>query len=184
MSKETKEQKAMREHYEKLVKDAIAEGPADFDSLTQQHKDFLAWKYCQLYHVENAMGGFANFRYWITEHGENFFRTAEKQQQRIQELEQLAKKHEEIIQYCYDACLCERFSTKGFDYGQNHPVFGKPEKGSRPYTPKDLIENWMGFEWVYAHPTKPGNSAKRLNFKFYQNKKLNNFKSSSEWSKV
>lgn len=35
-------------------------------------------------------------------------------------------------------CLCERFETKGFDYGELHLRLGKPGVGKRWITPSDV----------------------------------------------
>src|SRR4051812_25876718 len=40
---------------------------------------------------------------------------------------------------CSDHCLCERFKTKGFDYGEEHFLLGKPKPGARWRTPRDMI---------------------------------------------
>ncbi len=89
MSKETPEQKKMRERYEKLYDDAMARGPVKFEDMGDTMKDWYAWKYCQIAHVEDAVGGFANFRYFITEHGEAYFKSEEKLRERINELEKI-----------------------------------------------------------------------------------------------
>lgn len=55
-------------------------------------------------------------------------------------LRRLEKEHGEMrtaLEYVKDACLCERFKTKGFDYGQSHPVLGKAGAGQRWWTPPD-----------------------------------------------
>lgn len=35
-------------------------------------------------------------------------------------------------------CVCDRFKTKGFDYGEAHPLMGKPKAGARWLTPQDI----------------------------------------------
>jgi len=37
----------------------------------------------------------------------------------------------EVLEDIENTCLCERFKTKGFDYGQKHPQKGVCEAGSR-----------------------------------------------------
>lgn len=96
------------------------------------------------------------------------------------EREEYIKKLENLILHCYDACLCKR-ETYGFDYGENHRTLGR-EKGSRFTTPKNMIKSTIGSEWVYKHPTKPGQSTERLNFKTLEHAK--GYKSESEWKEV
>ena len=43
----------------------------------------------------------------------------------------------EALEYMDKSCLCERFKTKGFDYGQNHKRMGKCDAGGRWITPRD-----------------------------------------------
>jgi len=74
------------------------------------------------------------------------------------------KKKNDVIQYCYDACLCERFETKGFDYHEEHPKFGN-KGGSRSKTPKNYIEDVIGYEWKYEKLTGVCDSHKELNLK-------------------
>jgi uncharacterized Rossmann fold enzyme len=35
-------------------------------------------------------------------------------------------------------CVCERFKTPGFDYGERHEKLGEPEQGKRWLTVEDL----------------------------------------------
>jgi hypothetical protein len=80
-------------------------------------------------------------------------------------------KTEKLVSGCYDLCLCERLTTKGFDYGETHSREGKPSTGSRFNTPRDIIESVIGFKWKYRDKEKPGHSWKELQFKIYDNKK-------------
>ena len=55
--------------------------------------------------------------------------------EKTDDLMKIITKYKEIILYCYKSCLCERFKTKGFDYGEEHPNI--PSKlGCRHKTPK------------------------------------------------
>jgi len=82
-------------------------------------------------------------------------------QMELESLKKRIKNYEHVIQYCYDACLCERFETYGFDFHEKHPKFGN-KGGSRSKTPKVLIEDWIGFDWRYDKPKGPCNSWKEL----------------------
>lgn len=78
MSAETPEQKKLREHYEKKYKEALAKGPIRFELLDEDMKDYYAWQWCQIDHVCMAVGGFANFRYWIVLQAETNFKLQEE----------------------------------------------------------------------------------------------------------
>ncbi|MCP4395087.1 MAG: hypothetical protein GY804_12590 [Alphaproteobacteria bacterium] len=76
-----------------------------------------------------------------------------------QQLEALVEEYEGIIQFCYNACMCERFTTYGFDYGETHPRANectnmKPKSGARKNTPRVRIENSIGVTWRYKTPTR------------------------------
>lgn len=65
----------------------------------------------------------------------------------------LRKQCEEMVlalEHAKDFCVCERFKTEGFDYGETHPRQGKSEAGKRWLTPKDKIMNvlsaWQKFK--------------------------------------
>ena len=88
----------------------------------------------------------------------------------LSECEDLILKYEKLINNINDACLCNRFQTKGFDYGEDHPRLGN-EIGSRFNTPRDMIEGTIGFKWKYKDKKKPGNSWKELQFVSLENKK-------------
>jgi len=66
----------------------------------------------------------------------------------IKKLEDTLKSRNNLIQGVYDVCLCERFETYGFDYHEDHPNKKENNGGSRPNTPKVLIETWIGFDWT------------------------------------
>ena len=72
----------------------------------------------------------------------------------IDRLNKEIEKRNEVIQYCYDACLCERFHTYGFDYDETHPnpKIGNRGCGRRANTPKVFIDNVIGFDWEYEEP--------------------------------
>lgn len=89
-----------------------------------------------------------------------------KLEARTEHLSDLLKRREKLIQAMYESCLCERFKTKGFDYGEIHPKKGRPNIGSRWNTPEVLAENWIGFEWKYEKPEGACNSWKELKFYF------------------
>jgi len=78
---------------------------------------------------------------------------------------------EDLVNNCYEMCLCERAVTKGFDYGESHKREGSPQAGARFNTPRDIIEVVVGFKWKYKDKTKPGNSWKELQFEHNINKK-------------
>ncbi len=69
------------------------------------------------------------------------------------ELADLRKRGEELLaevkasRSCIQAmrkqCLCSRFTTKGFDYGEEHKHLGKPKQGSRWLTPTDLADVYL-----------------------------------------
>lgn len=82
----------------------------------------------------------------------------------IRELKKLIVKYEDLIQYTYDACLCERFKTYGFDYHEEHPVLGN-KGGTRSNTPRACIEGTIGFEWKYEKPEGACRSWRELKFK-------------------
>lgn len=42
------------------------------------------------------------------------------------------------VKHTYDFCLCKRFRTKGFNYGETHPRMGKAGVGERWMTPCDI----------------------------------------------
>lgn len=44
------------------------------------------------------------------------------------------------LQRIENSCLCERFKTDGFDYGEDHKKLGKPSSGCRWLTPLDIIQ--------------------------------------------
>jgi len=69
--------------------------------------------------------------------------------------------YEGLIEDIYQHCLCERFSTYGFDYHEKHPRRPDCERGSRVKTPRTLIEDRLGFDWVYKS-NKIGDSKKVL----------------------
>ena len=104
-----------------------------------------------------------------------------KVQAENKKLSKREEKLERLILNIYEACLCERFKTKGFDYGENHLVLGS-ETGSRFSTPRDMIKSIIGSEWVYKHPTKPGQSMERLKFIYVRHGK--GFKSDKEWKEL
>lgn len=58
------------------------------------------------------------------------------------EIEKELHTAEELIIDCYKHCRCQRFETKGFDYGEEHGLLGKPGVGKRWLTPRDLIDAW------------------------------------------
>lgn len=71
----------------------------------------------------------------------------DKLQAELDKYKNACKKRNDIIQNIYDICLCERFKTEGFDYHEKHPRRKENNRGSRPFTPRDLIENEIGFKW-------------------------------------
>jgi len=85
---------------------------------------------------------------------------------KISELKDLA----ELIQDIYDICLCERFETYGFDYNEKHPNRPSANKGSRPKTPRDLVEHRVGFDWHYEKPQGPCKSWKVLRLNGFERK--------------
>lgn len=113
---------------------------------------------------------------------DDFYKLFTKEQYRdyVLKLEQEIEKLEKLTLNCYEACLCNRFETHGFDYGETHPRI-KIAKGSRVNTPRALVKNSIGSEWVYKHPTKPGDSMERLKFNYIEHG--NGYKSESEWKK-
>jgi hypothetical protein len=59
---------------------------------------------------------------------------------RIKELEEKLKVAMDALEYARKACLCEPGHTEGFDYDEEHPIFGKvSEVGGRWITPKEKI---------------------------------------------
>ena len=78
----------------------------------------------------------------------------------IKELKEILEKYEYLIEYVYGTCLCERFKTKGFDYHEKHPNRDDNNGGSRPSTPRDMIETMIGFKW-----SEGGKYPKQLTFK-------------------
>ncbi len=81
----------------------------------------------------------------------------------VAELQGHITRYENLLQDIYDICLCDR-NTKGFDYHEKHPRREKDNGGSRPFTPRDLIENRIGFDWKYEKPSGTCKSWKRLRF--------------------
>lgn len=73
---------------------------------------------------------------------------------------------EGVIQDIHDICLCERFETEGFDYHEKHPRRKESNGGKRPMTPRDLIENRLGFVWKYENESKGARSWKELKLWF------------------
>jgi hypothetical protein len=61
-----------------------------------------------------------------------------------EEIEKLKR----AVNYTYRICMCERFTTNGFDYHEQHPRKDKNNGGTRPATPRDYLQNMFGFEWV------------------------------------
>lgn len=66
----------------------------------------------------------------------------------IEDQQKVVKNHLFVTDHVSKACLCERFASRftpknkrGFDYGEVHPVLGKPEVGSRWKTPRAMIED-------------------------------------------
>jgi len=84
---------------------------------------------------------------------------------KLEEAHSLINKYEEIIEYTSNACLCDR-NTPGFDYNQKHPNLGKTT--GRFKTPKDFIEDSVGFEWRYEKPVGVCKSWKKLNLIKYR----------------
>jgi hypothetical protein len=98
-------------------------------------------------------------------------RTENKAQQAfINKLVEVVKDYKNIIKYTHDTCLCKRFETNGFDYGEKHPNRETNNGGMRPKTPRGFIEAVIGFEWKYGAGCK---SWKEL--------KLNEIQQSPEW---
>lgn len=89
-------------------------------------------------------------------------------QLKVQDLEKLVLKYENLLEDINNACLCERFKTKGFDYGQKHRLLGPPDMGARWNTPKALIEGRIGFDWIYEKPEGVCNSHKQLKLSKYK----------------
>lgn len=44
------------------------------------------------------------------------------------------------LEHTNEYCLCERFKTPGFDYGEEHRYRGKAGAGKRWLTPKDKVQ--------------------------------------------
>lgn len=82
----------------------------------------------------------------------------------VLEAREKINKYEKVIQYCYDACLCERFITKGFNYHETHPKLGN-KGGTRSKTPTVYIEDVIGFDWEYENPKGVCKSWKALRLK-------------------
>jgi hypothetical protein len=99
----------------------------------------------------------------------------------IENQTQTIRKLEKLILNCFESCLCERFKTEGFDYGETHPVLGI-ENGARFNTPKVMIKHTIGCEWVYKHPKKPGQSMERILFQTIKHGE--GYKSEEEWHHV
>lgn len=57
------------------------------------------------------------------------------------ELMELLVEAREALQKVSDSCLCERFKTKGFDYGEKHPHLGNPPMAERWNTPLVMIKS-------------------------------------------
>lgn len=51
----------------------------------------------------------------------------------------MIEKLEKMLIDIKESCLCERFKTKGFDYGEDHKRMGKPEFGARWVAPRERI---------------------------------------------
>ncbi len=66
----------------------------------------------------------------------------------LNNLSQENKRLKSVIRYTHEICLCERFTTNGFDYHEKHPRKERGNGGSRPSTPRDYIENVCGFKWA------------------------------------
>jgi hypothetical protein len=47
---------------------------------------------------------------------------------------------EQLLNDAHKHCLCARFETKGFDYGEEHRTLGEPDLGARWLTPRDIID--------------------------------------------
>lgn len=88
--------------------------------------------------------------------------------------------YEKAIKMTYDTCLCERFKTKGFDYGEKHPRL-KVEKGTRLNTPRDILENSIGVDWLYPYPSSSKGCIKFL--RFTKIKRPEGYKNVFEWKK-
>lgn len=71
---------------------------------------------------------------------------------------------EKLIETVYETCLCERFKTYGFDYGEKHPRLDI-KSGSRRNTPRAIIEQTIGYVWKYEKPEGCCNSWKILQLK-------------------
>lgn len=87
----------------------------------------------------------------------------EKQNEKIAERDKRIAEFERLIQDIYDICLCERFKTEGFDYHEKHPRRKDNNGGSRPFTPRNLIENRIGYKW--EEPNGAFSAYKKLNLK-------------------
>ena len=63
----------------------------------------------------------------------------EAQQEKIDKLLEALEEADEALDYVEEACLCERFKTKGFDYHEKHKYMGKCESGKRWLSPSNRI---------------------------------------------
>lgn len=59
--------------------------------------------------------------------------------ERIAVLERALDRAVEALEFVDELCLCRRFKTKGFDYGETHEKVGKAGVGERYITPKDKV---------------------------------------------
>lgn len=75
----------------------------------------------------------------------------------------IIKKYEDTIETAYQHCLCQRGDPVGFDYHEKHPRRLDCKPGARVNTPRKVIEDWIGFTWIYEKPKGVCDSEKVLN---------------------
>lgn len=74
---------------------------------------------------------------WTPYSFEEMARVANNKQKSI--ITALLEENEKLrgaLKHTEEFCLCERFKTNGFDYGETHRYMGAPKTGSRWLTPR------------------------------------------------
>ena len=69
------------------------------DDLSDSIKSQYAWRFLQIKSTCDAMGGFANFKYWVNKHANNYFKTCEKLEKQLSELREELKAEREVVDF-------------------------------------------------------------------------------------
>lgn len=79
----------MNEHHKDYHDNCMAKKPTyeEFEKISESLRDHHAWHYFQMLPAVDAMGGWANFRHWVTKHAKNYFDSCTELKNKIAELE-------------------------------------------------------------------------------------------------